>query len=52
MRKKCIFVRYMKHFKGYVSIDEHADGGWIEIESQDITFLENEFLDKDKINKE
>ena len=41
--RKCIFIRYSEHSKGYVFISEHEDGRVTELESQDATFLENDF---------
>lgn len=31
--KKCIFIRYSEHLKGYVSISEQADGCITKLES-------------------
>ena len=50
--KKCIFIRYSEHSKGYVLIGEQTDGSVTEIESRDVTFLENEFPKKGEIDKE
>lgn len=44
--KKCIFIRYSEHSKGYVFIGELEDGSITEIESRDVTFLENDFPKK------
>ena len=41
--RKCIFIRYGEHSKGYVFIGENANGTVTEIESLDVTFLENDF---------
>ena len=41
--RKCIFIRYNEHSKGYVFIGEHEDGTVIELESQDVTFLKDDF---------
>ena len=41
--RKYIFIRYNEHSKGYVFIGEHEDGRVIELESQDATFLEDDF---------
>ena len=49
--KKCIFIRYSEHSKGYVFIGEHIDGGMTELESRDVTFIENEFPSKSDIDK-
>lgn len=40
--KKCIFIRYSKHSKGYVLISECDSGTITELESWDVIFLENE----------
>lgn len=50
--KKCIFIRYSEHSKGYVLIGEHSDGSVTEIESRGVTFLENDFLRRGEIDKE
>ena len=42
--RKCAFIRYNELFKGYVFIGEHEDEIVIELESQDVTFLEYDFL--------
>ena len=49
--KKCIFVRYPEHSKGYVFIGEHSDGGLTEIESRDATFLENDFPSRGEVDR-
>ena len=41
--RKCIFIRYSEHSKGYVFIGEHEDGIVTELESRDVTFLEDDF---------
>lgn len=41
--KKCIFIRYPEQSKGYAFIAEQADGNISEMESRDVTFLENDF---------
>jgi len=41
--KKCIFMRYSRHSKGYVFIDELEDENITEIVSRDVIFLENDF---------
>ena len=41
--KKCIFIRYSEHSKGYVLIGEQSDGNITEIESRDVTFSESDF---------
>ena len=51
--RKCIFIRYSKHFKRYVVfIGKHEDGIVTKLESRDVTFLEDDFpctweIDKD-----
>ncbi|KAL1209598.1 Retrovirus-related Pol polyprotein from transposon TNT 1-94 [Cardamine amara subsp. amara] len=50
--KKCIFIRYSEHSKGYVLIVEQTDGSVTEIESRDVTFLENDFPKRGEIDKE
>ena len=42
--KKCIFIRYSKHSKGYVLIGEQPNGSMTELESRDVDFIESEFL--------
>ena len=41
--KKCIFIRYPEHSKGYVLIGEQPDRTVTEIESRDVVFIEDEF---------
>lgn len=36
--RKCIFIKYSKHSKGYVLIGEHYDGSIAEINSRDVDF--------------
>ena len=43
LHKKCIFIRYSEHSKGYVFIGENEDGSVTEIESRDIVFIEKDF---------
>ena len=50
--KKCIFIRYLQHPKGYVFIGEHDSGNLTKFESQDVTFLENDFPQQSDINKD
>ena len=40
---KYIFIRYNEHSKGYVFIVEHENGTVIELESRDVTLLEEDF---------
>ena len=42
-QKKCIFIRYPKHSKGYVLIGERDDRIITKLESRDVIFLEKEF---------
>ena len=49
--KKCTFIRYFKHSKGYVFIWENDDGSITEIESWDVDFLEEDFPNKGEIGK-
>lgn len=49
--KKCIFIRYIDHFKGYVVIDEQYDGTVYEILLQDVNFIENEFLIRSEVDR-
>ena len=49
--KKCIFIRYSKHSKGYVLIGEQPDGSVIELESHDVDFIESEFPNKCEVEK-
>ena len=50
--RKCIFIRYSEHSKGYVFIGEHEDGTVIELESQDVTFLEDYFPHASEIDRD
>ena len=50
--KKCIFIRYSEHSKGYVFIGEHNSGSLTKFESRDVTFLENDFPQQGDINKD
>jgi len=47
--KKCIFIRYSKHSKGYVFLREHDDGSVMKIKSRDANFLDQEFPSKDEV---
>ena len=49
MGKKCIFIRYTEYSKGYVFLGEDINGNVTEIESQDIVFLEEDFLGRGEI---
>ena len=50
--RKCIFIRYNEHSKGYVFIGEHEDGTVTELESGDATFLEDNFPHMGKIDRD
>ena len=50
--KKCIFIWYWEHSKGYVLIGEQPDGRVTETESQDVDFIENEYPTKGEVNKD
>ena len=49
--KKCIFIRYSKHSKGYVLIGEQPDGSMTELESRDVDFIESEFPNIGEVEK-
>ena len=49
--KKCIFVRYFENSKGFVFIGEDFHGRITEIESRDVTILEDQFPVKGDIDK-
>ena len=46
-----IFIRYFECFKKHVFIGEHTDESVSELESRDITFMENEFLNIREVSK-
>jgi len=50
--KKCIFIRYSEHSKGFVFIGEKANGRVTEIESHDIVFLEKVFPKTGEVEKD
>ena len=50
--KKSIFIRYNEQSKGYVFIGEQEGGNITEFESQDVTFLENDFPKQGQIGKD
>ena len=50
--KKSIFIRYSKHSKGHVFIDENEIGNVTEFESRDAIFLENEFLRRGDVDQD
>jgi len=49
--KKCIFIRYSEHSKGYVLIGEQTDGRVTEIESRDVDFIEDEFPTRGEVER-
>ena len=49
--KKCIFIRYSKHSKGYVLIGEQPDGSVTELESRDVDFIKCEFPNIGEVEK-
>ena len=49
--KKCIFIRYSENSKGFVFIGDDFRGRITEIESRDVTFLEDQFPVKDDVDK-
>ena len=50
--RKCIFIRYNEHSKGYVFIGEHEDGTVTELESRDVTFSKDDFPHMGKIDRD
>ena len=50
--KKCIFIRYSEYSKGYMFIGKYEDGTVIELESQDVTFLKDDFPRMGEIDKD
>ena len=50
--RKCIFIRYSEHFKGYVFIGEYENGIVTELESRDVTFLEDDFPHMGEIDRD
>jgi hypothetical protein len=50
--KKCIFIRYFEHSKGYGLIGGQPDGSVTEVKSRDVDFIENEFLSRGEIDKD
>ena len=50
-RKKCIFIRYSEHSKGYVLIGEQPDESVTELESRDVDFIESEFPNIGEVEK-
>ena len=51
-RKKCIFIRYSEHSKGYVLIGEQPYGSVTEVESRYVDFIENEFPSRGEVDKD
>src|SRR5262249_8544900 len=49
--KKCIFIRYSEHSKGYVFLGENAYGTVTALESRDAIFLETDFPCKGHIDR-
>ncbi|KAK0571987.1 hypothetical protein LWI29_024457 [Acer saccharum] len=49
--KKCIFIRYSEHSKGYILIDENSNGSVTEIKSRDVNFLESEFPKRGEVDR-
>ena len=50
--KKCIFIRYFELSKGFVFVGEEADKRVTEFESQDVVFLEEDYLTRGGIDKD
>jgi hypothetical protein len=50
--KKCIFIRYSEHSKGFVFIGEKTDGRVTKIESRDVVFLEKIFPKTCEVEKD
>ena len=50
--RKCVFIRYDEHFKGYVFIGKHEDGIVIKLKSRDVTFLEDDFPHTSEIDRD
>jgi hypothetical protein len=50
--KKCIFIRYSEHSKGYVLIGEQPNRSVTEVESRDVDFIENEFPSRSEVDKD
>jgi len=48
--KKCVFLRYCEHSKGYVFADLEEGSKRAEFDSRDAIFLENEFPRKENVN--
>ena len=50
--RKCIFIRYPEHSKGYAFIGEQEEESISELESRDVTFLENDFPQRGEITSD
>ena len=50
--RKCIFIRYSEHSKGYVFIGEHEDGTVTKLESWDVMFLKDNFPHTGEIDRD
>lgn len=50
--KKCIFICYPEHSKSYVFIGENTNGSILELESRDVTFIENDFPSRGELQKD
>jgi hypothetical protein len=50
-KKKCVFIRYSEHSKGYVLIREQTDGRVTKIESQDVDFIEDDFPTRGEVDR-
>jgi len=50
--KKCIFIWYSEHSKGFIFIGEKADGRVTEIESRDVVFSEKVFPKTGEVEKD
>ena len=50
--KKCIFIRYSEYSKGYVFLGEDINESVMEIESQDVIFLEEDFPGRGEIDRD
>ena len=50
--KKCIYILYSSHSKGYVFLREHKDESVTVIDSRDANFLEEEFSSKGEVSQD
>ena len=50
--KKYIFIRYSESSKGYIFFGEDINGNVTEIESQDVIFIEEDFMGLDEIDRD